>query len=245
MSKQLSLLIILLSICSFSFAGNQSWWEIGNLYYQQGKYDSAIYSYEQIEGRNSDVYYNLGNAHYKLNDIGNAILNYERALKANPRNNLAYENLYLTQTRINNRIQPVPKIFFIRWWNGITQSSYANTYAILSIVLFLVLIVYFSSKRLGLFDINLPNQLFVAIAALCFIFIVLGATAANRQTARDFAIVMEDNASLMKQPEYGNSSSLIPEGTKVHILSNKADWYEVKLPDGRIGWMLKEDITKI
>lgn len=245
MSKQLSLLITLLTICTYAVAGNQRLWEQGNLYYQQGKYDSAIYSYEQIEGRNTNVYYNLGNAYYKLNNIGGAILNYERALKADPKNNQAYENLYLTQTRINNRIQPVPRIFFIRWWNSLTQSNLANTYAILSVILFIVLMVYYSSKRLGLFDINLPNQLFVAIAAMCLIFIVLGATAANKQVATDIAIVMENNASLMKQPEYGNSSSLIPEGTKVNILKSKSDWYEVKLPDGRIGWMLKEDITKI
>lgn len=245
MSKQLSLLTLLITISSFSFANNQTLWDKGNMHYQQENYDSAVYYYEQIDGTNTDVYYNLGNAYYKLNDIGNAILNYERALKANPKNNLAYDNLYLTQTRINNRIQPVPRIFFVRWWNSITEGSYTNTYAIISVILFLILIIYSGAKRLKLYEINLPVQLFIAVSVLCFIFITLGFVSANNQTADNYAIVIQDNASLMKKPEYGNSTSLIPEGTKVNITNNKADWYEVQLPDGRIGWMQEQDITKI
>lgn len=245
MSKHLTLLISLFTISTFSFAGNQNWWEQGNLHYQEGRYDSAAFCYEQIEGRNTDVYYNLGNAYYKLNEIGEAILYYERALKANPNNNLAYENLYLTQSRINNRIQPIQKIFFIRWWISITQGSYANTYAILSIILFILLIAYLSALKLGVININLPKQLLWGVGIACILFTSLGLAAANRQTAENLAIVMENNASLMKKPDYGNSSSLIPEGTKVNIIDITEGWYEVKLPDGRTGWMIKEDITKI
>ena len=45
-----------------------------------------------------------------------------------------------------------------------------------------------------------------------------------------------------------NSSTdlfIIHEGTKVYILEELNDWFEVKLSDGKQGWLLKSDIEPI
>lgn len=250
MSKRLSLtfMAILLSISVFATGNYKAWWAKGNEYYQQKNYDSAAFYFSQIadlQPGNAEVYYNLGNTYYKLNSIGKAVLNYERALKYNPSHKQATDNLYLTQGRIKNRIQPMPEIFFIRWWNGITQSNLTNIYAGIAVFLFLLFIGYRIVRRLGIFQYEAPIQLSAAIIALCSLFVILSIVSARNMTSSRAAVVMQEGAPMMREPKYGKSMSLIPEGIKVHINEQKGNWYEVALPDGRTGWLQESAIEKI
>src|SRR5579875_3894304 len=126
-------IIILTILCtdlkSFAADTYNNLWQKGNNYYQQKQYDSASYYYEQIAVRqpqNADVYYNLGNTYYKLNNIGLAVLNYRRALRINPDFKEAKDNLFLTESRINNRIPYSGDIFFIKWWKSLTRETRAT-----------------------------------------------------------------------------------------------------------------------
>lgn len=250
MINKVSFIFILLFVSIAAAAQNNygEIWNNANNHYQQKSYDSAAILYQQLaklEPHNTEVYYNLGNTHYKLNNIGEAVLNYERALKVDPNNKLASDNLYLTQSRINNRIQPLSQIFFVKWWHSITKSSMTNVYALIAAIIFLVTIIYMILSRLERISIAIPVQARIGALALCAIFLILSFIAANRLTSDAFAIVMTNDSQLMQEPKYSKALSLIPEGTKVEVLSNKDDWYEIKLPDGRAGWMQKASITKI
>lgn len=249
MSKQVLLLFVtyLLSSPLFAAGDHSQWWEKANELYSNEQYDSAAQYYERIAKKtpdNAEVYYNLGNAYYRLNNIGKAALNYERALKYKPGHKQASDNLYLTQSRITNRIQPVPEIFFLRWWRSITQSSFANTYAVIALIFFLLVIGYHIARRAGYIQKNYPVQLSIALLAIAALFITLSLVAGGRKTTNKFAIIMKE-APLMAKPEYGSSKSRIPEGTKVDICGKKSSWYEVTLPDGRTGWIQNTLIEKI
>lgn len=249
MSKRVLLFIVtyILSFQLFATTDHNTWWEKGNEMYNQEQYDSAAYYYNLIAEQkpdNAEVYYNLGNTYYRLNNIGKAVLNYERALKHDPGNKQADDNLYLTQSRISNRIQPVPEIFFLRWWRGITQSSFANPYAVIALILFLVVAIYHISRRVGYIQKTYPIQLTVALLVVSVLFITLSLVAAGRQTSNRFAVVMQE-APLMAEPEYGNSKTRIPEGTKVDICGKRSSWYEVTLPDGRTGWLQNTQLEQI
>ena len=53
-----------------------------NIYYQEGKFDAAIKSYEKLIDlglESGNIYYNLGNSYFKKGELGLAVLNYERA----------------------------------------------------------------------------------------------------------------------------------------------------------------------
>ena len=50
---------------------------------------------------------------------------------------------------------------------------------------------------------------------------------------------------LMNDEMNGKPLALIPEGTTVKIEDEKGEWIEVKLPDGRTGWLQKGTIDKI
>ncbi len=243
--RRIILLTILIALGNVCFADGQSenWWEKGNDHFQKKEYDSAAYYYKLIiaeQPENSSALYNLGNSYYRLNDIGNAILYYEKTLKYNPGHKQATDNLALTQSRVNNRIQPLEKIFFLRWWQNITAGNLSNTYAVLAAILFILSIGYIITKRIGVHNIDLRNQLIIGSFVICGILILLSLASAQNIIGSNHAIVMQEEAPLMPNPKNTTSKSLIPEGTKVEICEEQASWYEVKLPDGRTGWLEKE-----
>lgn len=245
---------LLCCIAIFMFSGAiakgdySSWWQKGNSFYQQQNYDSAAWYYQKIaelEPAKAEVYYNLGNAYYRLNNIGAAILNYERALMLEPNHRQATDNLSLAQSRINNRIQEIPQIFFVRWWNGITQPNLANIYSLIAIILFLALLGYHIARKIKIIHFAVPVQLTVGIIILSAAFLCLAIVSAQKMVASGSAIVMQEGSSLMAQPKYGKSQTQVPEGTKVRICKEKAGWYEVTLPDGRTGWLENTSVVKI
>lgn len=250
MSKYLTgiLLILLSQVALAKGEVYTAWWQQANKHYQQKNYDSAAHYYAQIaklEPRNADVYYNLGNTYYRLNDVGNAVLNYEKALHIQPSHRQAADNLYLAQNRISNRIQQMPEIFFVRWWKSMTQQGLANTYAIVAILLFLAVLGYHIASRLGKVTFTIPTQATVAAIALIAVLVTLGIVAGGRMANSGMAVIMTEGTPMMAQPKFGQSVSLIPEGTTVELKGSSADWYEITLPDGRSGWVQGVTLAKI
>lgn len=251
MSKYLTVSILLILLSYTALAGNNhtAWcWQQGNKYYKQKNYDSAAHYYAQIaklEPRNAAVYYNLGNTYYRLNDVGNAVLNYEKALHIQPSYTQAADNLYLAQNRIGNRIQQMPEIFFVRWWKSMTQQGLANTYAITAILLFIAVLGYHIARRLGKISLHIPLQASVAVLAVIAVLVVLGIVSGGRMADSAMAVIMQEGTPMMAQPKFGQSVSLIPEGTTVELKGNSAGWYEVILPDGRTGWVQQATLSKI
>ncbi|MFD2434094.1 tetratricopeptide repeat protein [Mesonia maritima] len=80
--------------------------------YNDGNYDAAISSYEQIlkeEKVSASLYYNLANAHYKLNHIAPSIYYYEKALQLNPNDADIKNNLEFAENMKIDAIEEVPK----------------------------------------------------------------------------------------------------------------------------------------
>jgi tetratricopeptide (TPR) repeat protein len=241
----LSLLILLFTNCFADDAAMKNLWQKANAFYNQKAYDSAAYCFEQIASQHpaeAEVYYNLGNTYYKLNRIGPAVLNYERALFYKPSYKEAQDNLYLTQGRISNRIPAVKDIFFIRWWKGITAPANANTWAVVSLLLFLAIIALLLTKRLN--KHSLPSQIAIALASIWIITLIVAIASSNKRHDSSKGVVMQEGAEFALQPG-GKSQSLIPEGTTVKWEEERTEWVEVELPDGRTGWIRKSALTKI
>ena len=59
------------------------------------------------------------------------------------------------------------------------------------------------------------------------------------------AIVVK-NTTMNSSPEFDSEDLyILPEGIKVSILNKSEDWYEIKLSNGKIGWLTAENIEKI
>jgi len=223
-----------------------TWWQRANNFFQQKEYDSAAAYYEKISAlapQDAVIYYNLGNSYYRLNKIGPAVLNYQRTLNINPQFKEAQDNLTLTEARIGNRIPNGGNIFFVKWWQSITSAQKAATWAIVSLLIFLLTIGMLLARRFRN-NMRVPGQL---IGVLCFAWVIcmtFAVTAANNKASSGKAVVMQNDAPLLTEQK-GKTQSLVPEGTTVKVKDMDGNWTEVQLPDGRNGWMQASLLNKI
>jgi len=241
--------IILISCVQGMAAGNyNTQWQKGTDFYQQMRYDSAQYYFEQVAAlrpQNADVYYNLGNTYYRLNRIALAVLNYQRALHINPDFKDAKDNLALTESRINNHIPATGNVFFIDWWSTITHANKAGAWSVAALITFVLIILVMLGRRYSKAGRMIPGQVPGVLGFICACFLVLAFSAAKHAQEADEAVVMQNDSPLMNAEHKGKPLALVPEGTTVKILDEKMGWAEVTLPDGRSGWVQQNLIDKI
>lgn len=224
---------------------------MGDSAYMKSDYLSAIQVYESLlsEGEAADLYYNLGNSYYKSGEIGKAILNYERALLLEPGNNDIRFNLDMAKAKTIDKIESTPEIFFVTWTKSLINMWSINAWAYCAIIFFIIFIIslylFFFSKTMILKKIGFfvgAFSLFIVVAANIF---------ANQQkqelTNRDSAVVMTPNVVVRSTPsESGTNLFVLHEGHKVSIKDNTMkDWKEIRLGDGKVGWVPTSSIEII
>lgn len=222
-----------------------------NQLYADGDFDAAVEVYEDVLKSGMEapqVYYNLGNAYYRKGLLPAAILNYERALLLAPQDKDIRYNLNLASGQITDKIEPVGVFFVTRWFASFRNSSDSDTWAIISVVsflLFLAGLMFYFFARTSLFR---KMAFFIAL----FSFLISATTLAfsnhqkQRLVNRDRAIVFSPSVTVRSAPEAsGTELFVLHEGTKVKILQRINNWLEVELQDGSIGWMHEEHLEII
>lgn len=222
-----------------------------NELYSQELYNDACALYMRIieEGYESAaLYYNLGNTCFKLNDYPNAILYYERAKRLAPNDEDILYNLKVANSRIVDKIEPVPELFFKKWWRDIYTAFRSSTWAVAGILLLFVLFSGISVYLLAN-SITIRKTAFYAalIAFLLTIFIFfLASTRYRYETSSPEAIVFTPTITVKSSPRE-NSVDLfvIHEGTKVTITEEFPGWYEIRIASGSVGWLPVDAVKKI
>jgi len=224
--------------------------EANNLY-QKGEYEEAIKSYESVlETRIEapEIYFNLANAYYKTGQIAPAILNYERALLLSPEDEDIKYNLELAQKNVTDKLEVLPEFFVSSWVSGLWNSFSANVWSWLSIgffFLFLTLMsLYLYSKMSRIKKLGFFLSILCLLSSLVFYNF---ASRMNEQlTLREYAIVFNPSVTVKGSPdESGTQLFLLHEGTKVKVIEELGDWFNIKLSDGNQGWLKKETIEII
>ena len=243
------LALLLSALHTLAIVSYTQLWDKGNSFYLQKQYDSALVYYEQIAAtkpQNPEIYFNLGNTYYRLNKVPSSILNYERALRFDPHYKDARENLALARGRIAGNIPYTSDIFFIKWWDSLTESGKSTLWAISALIPFCLIIIAMLVRRFNSASIKfLPVQLLGILWLVCGSFLVLAFFASKNKQQYNGAVVMFNDAPLMNPTLKGRPVTLIPEGTTIKILNTKDTWAEIRLPDGRIGWLQMNLMEKI
>lgn len=222
-----------------------------NEHYTKEEFKQAIDVYNQILMTNMEspeVYFNLGNAYYKTSQYTLSILNYERAKLLSPDDEDIDFNLQVANQKVVDSIQELPGIFIVRWWNSLVNSQTTDTWAVLSIIGFILFLVmmgfYFFAKSGDVKRITFWSGCFLIL------FTIFSWSFAAKQKSRmvnhSYAIVMQPTVTVKSSPsEKGTNLFVIHEGLKVRITDKLGDWVEIKLADGNKGWLLTEYIERI
>lgn len=225
-------------------AAADSLWNEANTAYSAGRWSDSAAGYMAIEAmglESASLYCNAGNAFFKDGNVPMAIVYYERALRLDPSYSDARSNLELANSRIYDRIDPVPEFFLTTWMKRICYVMDSDSWAVAFIV-FLVLAVAMAllfmlsrpvaGKRTGFF----AGIAMVLLAACAAGFSVWQKNDCMRD---DMAIVMKPVVSVKSSPSSEASKDLfiLHEGTKVTVLDAVGAWSNISLADGRQGWL--------
>ncbi|MFH0736554.1 MAG: tetratricopeptide repeat protein [bacterium] len=214
-----------------------------NKLYQDQNYDEALLSYKSILHtglESSELYYNIGNTYYRIGKLGYAILNYEKALKLSPGDEDIKYNLRIAYAHSVDKIEEIPQVFLIEWWNSLVMLFTVSGWSIISILIYILFIsligVYYYFR-----NSSFQKPAFMAGVVTLSVLIIVSILFINRitkETGSEYGILVENTANVKVSPDdKSNDAFIIHEGIKFVIEDKVNDWSKIKLNDGKIGWL--------
>lgn len=221
-----------------------------NRAYINEEYKYAEEQYEKIIDMgyaSPSLYYNLGNSYFMEEKFGPAILYYERAKRLDPSNKDILHNLKIANSRIVDKVEPVPELFYKKWWRNLLTMKNSNEWAITGIILtvcfFISLSVYLLSKSIKIKKFTFYTALIILL--LNAFSLIFAYRSYQIQIADNYAIVMSIRTTAKSAPsETSPDVFVIHEGAKVKTSNKIGEWVEIKLENGSVGW-IKEDAIEI
>lgn len=252
--NKLSWLTILLILITSTSIAAQSVEEIATKaakYYDSKDFKAAIASYEKIIAggyESTKLYYNLGNAYFRNNEYAPAILYYEKALKLSPHNEDILFNLEVANSKLIDKVELVPELFYKRWWKSILNITDIDTLATLNIIFLaiglILLTLYFVTvktlqKKFGFFG----GIFFIILFSLS---IAVSAQRNHYNTEHHQGIIFAPTVNIKSSPdEKSKDIFVLHEGTKVTVLDALNDWHEIRIGNGSKGWIKATDYRLI
>ncbi len=244
------LFFILLSLTSAA-QENHYLLDSANNAYQNNRFEQAVDYYDSLVNQgyhSSGLYYNLGNAYFKINDIAHAIYYYEKALKLSPNDEDIQSNLTIAKQMSVDKIEAVPVMFYVDWWNAILNFMSADSWAILLVFTFIALlvliVVFILSKNQRIRKFLFLKGIFV------FFFLIFTLIVSIKKyrnlTSQKEAIVFALTVNVKSSPDE-NSTDLfvLHEGTKVYIKDEVNGWLEIRIINGSVGWLPESTVKRL
>lgn len=249
--KKFKLVILLLLMLVELSAVTDSLFQNANNSYQSGDYETALNTYNEIikSGFESpDLYYNMGNSAFRSNNIGLAILYFEKCLKMDPSHEDAAHNLeFVGRYRIDT-FEEVPELFLRSWTSSFVRLLPERTWSMIAIIGFVLLLgsilLYLFSKRLAL----KKSGFVIAIFAILIFLVTLSSAISQHRSVVHPAegIILAPSVIVKSSPsDSGTELFILHEGTSVRIKEEVSGWHNIRVVDGREGWIRNSDFESI
>ena len=224
----------------------------GNSLYMEGNYRDASELYLEIikNGYESGpLYFNLGNTFYKTGNIEKAILYYEKSKKLMPNDDDLEVNLQMVNQLIPDQINPIPELFYKQYWNTLRDLFGPETWGIFFIISYLLfgvstsiwIIVYFSDPLSRFF-----KKISIVMGILILLSAILTYSNVHEKNRKDFAIIMEEKIEIYSEPSESSGELFsLHKGSKIQIKRKSGTWIEIKLADGKVGWIQRKYVEII
>jgi len=235
--------------------------------YAKGNYAEAVKLYSGVaesEGMSSELFYNLGNAYAKSGDYGHALVYFLRALRLNPSNAGAADNVRYIESKVleSNRtelkgkklsIEPEGQAFFSSVKSFICRDHLSDTWSIWAVVLFLLFVGCLAAyvfthnvlaRKIGFFG----GIIFfgMSIVALAFSFMAASYTT-GEGVVTGAKVRLHSEASVNSK----ENAVALTRGTRLWVLdsfpanSEHPQWYKVRLNSDFVGWVQSSDFEPI
>jgi tetratricopeptide (TPR) repeat protein len=251
MIRHLSVLLFVLLFTGFFSSAQQPLLIKANKAYSEGLFSEAAGLYAKVAASgytSAELCYNMGNACYKMNDMARAILWYERARRLDPGNEDIDFNLKVANNKIADKIEPLPELFYKRWYSSLVLWFPTDTWAVAAILFLIVALalgsLYIVSQVLILRKIGF--WLGLGLLALSFAGLLFAWSGHNMATNTREAIIFSPTLTVKSSPdEKSTDLFVLHEGTKVVIQDKIGTWFEIRLANGSVGWVPAEVLEKI
>lgn len=223
----------------------------GNELYKNNQYQLAIDEYNKLINQGYEgvsIYYNLANAHYRLGKIGFAILYYEKALKLSPTDEDIKHNLALAKLGMKDKVDTLPPFFIFNIWEGLLAAFSVSGWTTIAYIVFILLlisvIVYFFSRSVNQQRISFFTG--AGIFAVLILIIILLMVKMNKEFYIKNGIILESSVTVKSSPDKSSKDEFIlHEGLKVRLEDKVDNWVKIRLDDGKIGWILENNLGEI
>ena len=237
---KITTLILSITITANSFASNLLFNQANELYSKQ-KYNEAIVLYDSILTtgmESSELYYNLGNCYFKNQDWANTIWNYEKSLKLKS-NKKTLQNLILANQNIIDKIEPLPEIFYVKWWNNTINILNTKDWQILTIIFIWISLFLLIANQ---FKFLKNKHFFNLIFFISILLIFISNTSFNKKHMKKEGVIFSSPTNANSAPS-SNSKNLfnLHSGVKFTITDSIGDWVNIELKNGETGWIKKSN----
>lgn len=199
------------------YSASELYYNLGNAYYRNMDYKSAILNYERallLAPDDEDI---LTNLDFSRNHIQDRIEEIPKFFL------IKWIDLFVN-------------IFSLKTWSII---------GIIGFILFLTLVILFLfSRTVAIRKLAFVLSIFILFfSALSF---YSGLVQNKKITKNNEAIVFTSSVRVKSAPTTsGTDLFIIHEGLKVKVLDSTEGWKEIQLSDGKIGWLPKEAVVEI
>ena len=223
--------------------------EKGNEYYIAEDYRRAAEIYMAVVGSglvSAELYFNLGNSFFRMGDYPRAILFYEKAKRLSPKDEQILMNLGIANTRITDKFEVMPDVFFVHWWKTFSGVFSRDQWAIIFLILIFVSVLCLAWYFIASTYSRKKMAFYIFILFLIFSRTTFGAAfQQHREQTRPTGIIMKTKVEVSSSPQSHRPQFTIHAGTKVDILDELGNYYRIRVADGNSGWISKDDLELI
>jgi tetratricopeptide (TPR) repeat protein len=218
--------------------------------YDQGRWDAAADGFGSLLRfglADWRLEYNLANTEYKRGRLGEAILHYERARRLNPADRDVIGNLAIARAKIRDVVEDEDAagvLHVLRAAQDRLGVSLQAAMLLAGVWLVAGVVTYCASRSRG-WTPAWGWTLAVAVFATGVVFLSWRASW-SRLEGTPRAVILKPSVEALAGPGLNNASLFtLHEGTTATIQSEREGWFQVTLPNGLTGWVVRDAAERI
>lgn len=215
--------------------------------YKDGRFEEALEEFTRLNRsvESFDLYYNMANCHIKMGKTGFAIACYLSALKHNATDPDILHNLRYARAQTKDRLSDEKTIGFWDILLNLVRHFTLRQHQIFFLFFYLILFIlilsgYVLKKRWRGFEGILILVLSAVILQSVFLYISF------KDYSRVLGVVTVEKTSLRYGPSSTDTEAFeLHEGTEFQVFNRVGGWYQVRIADGKVGWIFENQCSVI